>query len=135
MAYGNKAFSSTGLAILGLLITAFPSAGYGNSNKHPAESIVAQAGDPTAPLAQIQITNYTSNDIQNGYGHTNIFVFEPVIPIRKSNLIPFHQVFRLSLPYEISPNPGSVSGIGDTNLVDLITVSYTHLTLPTKRIV
>ena len=53
--------------------------------KHPAESIVAQAGDPTAPLAQVQVTNYTSNDIQNGDGYTNMFEFQPVIPISKAN--------------------------------------------------
>lgn len=88
-------------------------------NEHPAESLAAQAGDPTAPLVQVQFTNFYSPNVRNGEGYANLADFQPVIPVPAGKLLPIEQVMRLTVPYVTTPDPDRESGLGDISYLDL----------------
>jgi hypothetical protein len=90
-----------------------------DDKSHPAQSLAAQSGDPTAPLLQFQLTNFYSPSIYNADGHANAFNFQPIIPVSKSKLIPVPQVLRITVPVITSPEPDQTTGLGDISLVDL----------------
>lgn len=88
-------------------------------NPHPAESLTAQAGDPTAPLFQVQLTNFYTPDVRNGDGYANVLNFQPVLPLPASKRMPIEQVLRLTVPYITTPDPNRESGIGDISVFDM----------------
>jgi len=86
---------------------------------HPATSLTAQAGDPTAPIVQFQITDFFSPSVRHGDGALNEFNLQPVIPIPASRRFPLEQILRVTIPYLTTPDPDGDSGLGDVSLVDL----------------
>lgn len=96
------------------------------SGGHPARSsLTAQAGDPTAPLVQFQITDFFAFSSYYAEGYANYFNFEPVIPIKKSSLIPRSQVLRFTLPVITTAGPRRRTGLGDLAVVDLLVSNST----------
>ena len=90
-----------------------------DEDSHPSQDLTAQSGDPTAPLLQIQVTNFYSPDNRNGEGYSNEFDFQPVIPVGKSTRIPVPQIIRLTVPVLTTPGPGRRTGLGDIEVVDV----------------
>ena len=91
----------------------------GDGGQHPAKSLTAQAGDPTAPLLQFQVTNFYSPDVRNGDGYANQLNFQPVLPLPPGRVIPVEQVLRMTVPYLTSPGPDRKSGLGDVDFLDV----------------
>jgi hypothetical protein len=84
---------------------------------HPAESITAQASDPTAPIIQFSLTDFFSPDVHNSEGFYNSLQFQPITPIPKLKHFPVKQILRLSLSFiSINKDP---FGINDVNLFHL----------------
>ena len=79
-----------------------------------AKNLTAQAGDPTAPLVQAQVTYLYSDVIRNGSGSARQFLIEPVIPIPPNRLMPIGQILRPTVPRLQAPN--GKSGLGDIDL-------------------
>lgn len=92
----------------------------GDNAGHPAKSLTAQAGDPTAPLVQFQVTNFLAFSNYNADGYSNFFNFQPVIPIGKTGLIPRSQVMRFTVPVITTAGPRRKTGLGDISFVDLL---------------
>jgi len=92
----------------------------GENGAHPAKSLTAQAGDPTAPLVQFQVTDFFAFSNSNAEGYANYFNFQPVIPIRKNRLIPRSQILRFTAPLITTAGPGRKTGLGDIAFVDLL---------------
>jgi hypothetical protein len=86
---------------------------------HPAKSLTAQAGDPTAPLLQLQVTDAFTFSSYNGDGYSNLFNFQPVIPVGKTGLIPTSQILRFTVPVMTTADPGRKTGLGDITFVNL----------------
>jgi hypothetical protein len=113
-----------GVALLQLLGTSIATAdAEGKKSAHPAESLTAQAGDPTAPLLQVQFTNTYIPNVHLADGYSNLLEFEPVLPLPKSELVPVDQVIRLTVPLITSPKPDRETGIGDVSLFDILVAS------------
>jgi hypothetical protein len=68
---------------------------------------------------QYQLTNLFGFSNYNADGRSNLFNFQPVIPIKKSSLIPVEQVMRFTVPVVTTPDPGSATGLGDISFFDL----------------
>ena len=99
--------------------TSWAQAGDAGSAGHPAKSLTAQAGDPTAPLLQLQVTDAFAFSSYNADGYSNVFNFQPVIPVRKGGIIPVSQILRLTVPVVTTAGPDRKTGLGDTTFVDL----------------
>ncbi|MEZ5460740.1 hypothetical protein [Dokdonella sp.] len=91
-------------------------------HKH-GESLTAQAGDPTAPLVQLQLTDFHAASVRNAGGSYNLLNFQPVLPIPKSDVIPVEQVVRLTVPVLSTPHPDHARGLGDISFFDLFVPS------------
>ncbi|MCH5373307.1 MAG: hypothetical protein JJ992_04985, partial [Planctomycetes bacterium] len=98
-------------------------AGSSADGAHPAKSLTAQAGDPTAPLMQIQFTDFYSPDVRNSDGYANLLNFQPVVPVPAGRLGPLPQVMRLTVPYVTTPDPERKSGLGDVTYFDIFVVN------------
>ena len=81
---------------------------------HPRESLTAQAGDPTAPLVQAQVTYLYSDVVRDSSDNARQFLIEPVIPVSPTRLIPITQIIRPTVPF--AQVPGGKSGLGDVNI-------------------
>jgi len=66
--------------------------------QHPAQSAAAQAGDPTAPLLQMQFTETFVPCNHNADGFSNLFNFEPVLTVAPPKKFHFAQTLRLTVP-------------------------------------
>lgn len=106
----------------------------------PKDSLTAQAGDPTAPLAQIQLTYLYSDVVRNSSGDTRQLQFEPVIPIPPNAFGPWAQILRPTVPFVDVPD--GRSGLGDIQLQHVFvpekfswgTIGYGYTaTLPTAQ--
>lgn len=86
---------------------------------HPAKSLTAQASDPTAPLIQLQFTNFYAPASFDGDGYSNFLFAEPVIPVPPFSGFPLAQVMRLTVPLVTTADPGRTSGLGDLSFFDL----------------
>ena len=82
------------------------------------------ATDPSQPLTQIQLQNSFIPNTYNAEGYSNVFAFQPVIPLHLGwDGIPYH-IIRPTLPV-ISPtaNPDGTAdvegGLGDLTLIDI----------------
>jgi hypothetical protein len=93
--------------------------------QHPAQSAAAQAGDPTAPLLQLQFTDFFAPSNHNADDFSNLFNVEPVLPIAASKKFPIEQIMRPTVPVITMPNPGRETGLGD--------IGYLHLFVPKPR--
>ena len=86
---------------------------------HPAKTLAAQAGDPTAPVLQFQVTNFLAPSSYNSDGYANLLNFQPVIPIQRTEKFPLSQVMRLTVPVITTPGPNRKTGLGDISFFDL----------------
>lgn len=86
---------------------------------HPAPDLTAQAGDPTAPLLQLQLTNLYAPSNENGDGYANLLQAQPVVPVPRSSRFPISQVMRLTIPMVTTPGPGRITGLGDISYFDV----------------
>lgn len=77
-------------------------------------SLTAQAGNPNAPLAQLQITYLYSAVVQNSADEAEQFLFEPVIPVPANKFGPLAQIIRPTASYLNVPD--GRSGFGDLDL-------------------
>jgi hypothetical protein len=89
------------------------------AKKKAGEDLTAEASDPTAPLYQISITNFYSSNLYDAEGSTNLFQFQPVLPISQSERIPFAQIVRFTVPVITTPEPDRTTGLGDIVFLDL----------------
>ena len=89
------------------------------SSNHPATSLTAQASDPTAPLLQLQVTNFYAPVNYNGEGYANLLQAQPIIPVPRSSGFPIAQVMRLTVPMVTTPGPGGITGLGDISYFDV----------------
>ncbi|MCB1690106.1 MAG: hypothetical protein KDI33_16540 [Halioglobus sp.] len=79
-----------------------------------SESLTAQAGDPTAPLVQMQLTYLYSSVVSDSSEDAEQFLLEPVIPIPPSRFIPLTQIIRPTVP--LLKDPDGKSGLGDIDI-------------------
>jgi hypothetical protein len=81
------------------------------------DSLAAAATNPIANLVQFQIQNRYTSDSYNASGDSNVFVLQPVIPIKLSSETVPLLVTRTTLPYINTPHlgggVGSKEGFGD----------------------
>lgn len=90
---------------------------------HPRESLTAQAGDPTAPLVQMQMTYLYSDVVRRSSDEAQQLLLEPVIPIPPNKLIPITQIVRPTVPFLDAPD--GKSGLGDVDIQHVF-VPETH---------
>lgn len=90
---------------------------------HPRDSLTAQAGDPTAPLLQAQVTYLYSDTLRDSSNDAQQLLLEPVIPIPPSRVVPVTQIVRPSVPFLDAPD--GKSGLGD--------ISLEHVFLPANH--
>jgi hypothetical protein len=83
------------------------------------ESLTAQASDPTAPLIQAQVTNFYAPSNRNADSYSNLLNFQPVFPVNPSELIPMHQVMRVTIPILTTAEPNRETGLGDISYFDI----------------
>jgi hypothetical protein len=104
-------------------VASTPAKGAGNAVKprlHPnGESLTAQASDPTAPLLQVQVTNFYAPSNRNADSYSNLLNFQPVIPVAANDVIPWHQVMRFTVPVITTPKPDRETGLGDISYFDI----------------
>ncbi|MCB1704164.1 MAG: hypothetical protein KDI17_04830 [Halioglobus sp.] len=79
-----------------------------------SESLTAQAGDPTAPLVQMQFTYLYSSVVSDSSDDAEQLLLEPVIPLPPNSVIPLTQIIRPSVPF--LRFPGGKSGLGDVDI-------------------
>jgi hypothetical protein len=87
-----------------------------------SSSLTAQAGDPTAPLMQLQLTNFYVPNYHNGEGYANQIQFQPVIPVAKNDFIDLNQIYRITVPLMTTPGPNRKSGLSDITLQGIAVV-------------
>ena len=91
---------------------------------HPRESLTAQAGDPTAPLLQAQVTYLYSDTVRHSGDDARQLLLEPVIPVPPSEVVPINQIIRLSVPFLDVPD--GKSGLGDISLEEVFIPADHH---------
>ena len=72
------------------------------AHTHPAESVTAQASDPSAPIIQFSLTIFYSPDVHNSEGSYNYLQIQPVVPLPKFKHFPVKQILRLLCHFSIS---------------------------------
>ena len=92
----------------------------------PAPNLANQATNPISPLIQFQLQEVFNFDNYNGYGSSNNFIIQPVIPIPlKSKKVPM-LITRTTIPYVTTPYLGEpvgrAKGFGDTVALGLFIV-------------
>ena len=92
----------------------------GAATEKSGSSLTADAGDPTAPLVQMQFTYFYSDNVRNSDDNARIFLIEPVIPVPAGTIGPLPQIVRPIVPFIDVPD-GS-SGLGD--------ISWDHIFVP-----
>jgi hypothetical protein len=90
-----------------------------DDDTHPAKTLAAQAGDPTAAVLQFQITNFLAPSSYNSDGYANVFNFQPIIPIRSTKKFPLSQIMRMTVSLVTTPGPDRTTGLGDISFFDL----------------
>ncbi len=101
---------------------AAPPAAGGEGAGH--EDLAATATNPIGNLIQVQLQNVFIPTSWESSGYANLFLFQPVIPIKLHNKIFPTLLTRITLPIVTTPNPnGPVTGTtGTGDMVILATV-------------
>ena len=81
---------------------------------HARESLTAQAGDPTAPIIQAQVTWLYSDVLRDSSDDLQQLLIEPVIPTPPNKLISMTQIIRPTIPWLDTPD--GRSGMGDIDI-------------------
>lgn len=88
-----------------------------------AEGLAERFTDPTALLTSYQFLTWYSPGVYGTRSGTTEFLFRPVLPVPKNDLIPFDQIYRVTAPVVASPDGPDgrplPSGFGDTQLLQL----------------
>jgi|GEM_PF-3150228 len=87
-----------------------------------ASELASQVNNPAAPVTLVQFRNVLVPNIPGTGGVTNAFQIQPVIPIHKSERIPFLQLIKMTLPVVSAPSPVSRTGLGDLQFFDLVSI-------------
>ncbi|MDR5809273.1 hypothetical protein [Caballeronia sp. LZ019] len=84
-----------------------------------------KSNNPLNLAASFNVQNYFTPSIFGASGHTNDFLLRPTVPIGPNNVIPFPEIFRLTVPISTRPAPtgGYNTGLGDINLFDIFLLS------------
>ena len=88
-----------------------------------ARALANQVNNPTAPVGLVQFREIVAPTVPGYDSPANLLQVEPCFPIFGQGLLPFDQLVKLTLPIPTTPNPDSQTGLGDTSLFDLVTVS------------
>jgi len=87
------------------------------------QSAASTAGDPMAPIIQVQLQDTLVPDNFEGSGVANVLTLQPVIPILPGKIISYPQITRLTLNIlATTPNPQRTTGIGDLTAFDQLVV-------------
>jgi hypothetical protein len=104
--------------------------GPGNTAPSHQSSAAQAAGDPTAPIIQIQIQNTVVPSSYGGDGGANYFDLQPVIPIPKGKTIRVPQIARVVAPLIMTtPDPDRTTGYGDLTISGQLIVTPQAMTL------
>jgi hypothetical protein len=100
-------------------------------NTDSARALSSEVNDPIAPLALIQFRNVFAPSVPGYTGSANLLEIQPVIPVAASDRIPIDQLIIITIPIVTSPEPGRTTGLGDLQLVDMVTTeaSWGHWSL------
>jgi len=82
----------------------------------------ADVNDPTAPLSLVQFRDILAPDVPGYDGPANLLEIQPVLPIGRSQHIPFAQLIKVTVPVATSPDPGGTTGLGDVEIFDLASI-------------
>jgi hypothetical protein len=81
-----------------------------------------QVNNPAAPVTLLQFRNVLLPDVSGTNGATNVFQIQPVLPIGPFASLPLVQLMKITLPFNSLPQPLGVSGLGDLQVFDLVTI-------------
>ena len=101
--------------------TQTPSGGIPTAATDPRE-LANQINNPAAPVTLVQFRNILLPDVAGTGGATNTFEIQPVLPIGPFASFKHIQLMKITLPFNSLPQPVGVSGLGDLQVFDLITI-------------
>jgi len=84
--------------------------------------------NPAAPVTFIQFRNILAPGVPGADGVANALQMQPVLPIGPFKFIPYVQLMKITMPFylvvpgTVSPQQSGVSGVGDLQLFDLVTI-------------
>ncbi|SAK42740.1 hypothetical protein AWB77_00490 [Caballeronia fortuita] len=84
-----------------------------------------KSNNPLNLAASFNVQNYFTPSLFGAGGHTNDFLLRPTIPLGPNGIVPFPEIFRLTVPISTRPDPtgGYNTGLGDINLFDIFLLS------------
>lgn len=86
------------------------------------QALASEVNDPTAPLPLVQFRNLFAPSVPDADGTAYLLEIQPVLPVAKSDRIPFDQLIKITLPVERVPDPDGATGLGDFQMFDLIAI-------------
>ena len=98
-----------------------PSPDIPTASTDPRE-LANQVNNPAAPVTILQFRNILLPDVAGTDGATNVFQIQPVLPIGPFAALPIVQLMKVTLPFNSLPQPVGVSGVGDLQVFDLVTI-------------
>ena len=93
-----------------------------------AQDLANQVNNPAAPVTFIQFRNILAPGVPGADGVANALQMQPVLPIGPFKFIPYVQLMKITMPFylvvpgTVSPQQSGVSGVGDLQLFDLVTI-------------
>lgn len=81
----------------------------------PEQTLKQKSLDPTSDLKQFQVQNRFIPNTFDADGYSNILTLSAVVPIAKSQRVPFRQLWSVTAP--ITTAPGGPTGLSDTRLL------------------
>lgn len=87
-----------------------------------ARALANQVNNPAAPVTLIQFRDVLLPSVQGFDGPTNEFQIQPVLPLGPFPSFPLLQLVKVTIPFPSVPSPIGVSGFGDLQVFDLISI-------------
>ena len=87
-----------------------------------ARELANQVNNPAAPVTILQFRDVFLPDVAGTSGGTNAFEIQPVLPLGPFPALPIVQIMKVTLPFNSLPQPVGVSGVGDLQVFDLVTI-------------
>ena len=87
-----------------------------------ARELANQVNNPAAPVTILQFRDVLLPDVAGTSGGTNAFEIQPVLPLGPFPALPIVQIMKVTLPFNSLPQPVGVSGVGDLQVFDLVTI-------------
>ena len=98
-----------------------PAGGIPTAATDPRE-LANQINNPAAPVTLVQFRNILLPDVAGASGATNTFEIQPVLPIGPFASFKHVQLMKITLPFNSLPQPVGVSGLGDLQVFDLVSI-------------